>query len=42
MKKTGLGLIGFVLHNRSLFIVRCYNPLLNKGLISFWLFGNWV
>ena len=37
-----LGLIGFVLHNRSLFVVRCYNPLLRQNLRSFEHPVNWV
>jgi len=36
-----LGLIGFVFLE-SEGVVRFHNPLSNRSLISFWLFGNWV
>jgi len=36
-----LGLIGFVFLE-SEGVVYFHNPLLNRSLISFWLFGNWV
>jgi len=36
-----MGLIGFVLAQFE-GVVHFYNPLLNRSLSSFWLFGNWV
>jgi hypothetical protein len=36
-----LGLIGFVFPE-SEGVLGFHNPLLNRRLISFWLFGNWV
>jgi len=36
-----LGLIGFVLAECE-GVLSFHNPLLNRSLISFWLFGNWV
>jgi len=39
--RVKLGLIGFVFPE-SEGVVGFHNPLLNRSLISFWLFGNWV